>query len=183
MLLLGGDVAGSTLGIIGAGRIGTAAAMRSAGFNMRVIYHDETRNDLLEDKLGAEKVTLDTLLTESDIISLHVPLLPDTKHLIDENTLKVMKPSAILINTSRGPVVDEKALAAALKNGVIAGAGLDVFENEPAVHPDLLDCENAVVLPHIGSATITARTKMAVMAAENLLAGLKGRKPPNLVNP
>ena len=182
LLFLGGDIAGRTLGIIGSGRIGQAMAMKSRGFNMRVLYADEIANTKLEKEIGARKVDLETLLRESDFVSVHVPLLPTTKHLINATSLRMMKKTAYLINTSRGPVVDEAALAEALKNGVIAGAALDVFENEPAVHPDLLKLDNAVLTPHIASATIETRSNMARIAAENLIACLNGQKPPNLVN-
>lgn len=182
LMYLGGDVTGRTLGIVGAGRIGHHMAMRSRGFNMRVLYADEFVNAVLEKEIGAKRVSLEELLRESDFVSLHVPLLPSTKHLINAASLRLMKPSAYLINTSRGPVVDEAALADALRSGVIAGAALDVFENEPAVHPGLLDLQNVVLTPHTASATIATRNNMATMAANNLLAGLKGERPTNLVN-
>lgn len=182
LLFLGGDVTGRTLGIIGAGRIGHAVALKSRGFNMRVLYADEMPNPLIEREVGARKVSVEELLRESDYVSLHVPLLPSTKQLINAQSLRWMKKTAYLINTSRGPVVDEAALAAALKNGVIAGAALDVFEREPLVHPELLKLDNVVLTPHTASATIETRSKMATMAAENLLAGLAGQKPANLVN-
>lgn len=182
LMYLGGDVTGRTLGVVGAGRIGHHMAMRSRGFNMRVLYADEFVNPILEKEIGARKVSLEELLRESDFVSLHVPLLPSTRHLINAKTVRLMKPSAYLINTSRGPVVDEAALAEALRAGVIAGAALDVFENEPAVHPGLLDLSNVVLTPHTASATIATRNNMATMAANNLLAGLKGERPINLVN-
>lgn len=182
LMYLGGDLTGRTLGVVGVGRIGHAMAMRSRGFNMRVLYTDEFQNTVLERELGALRVELEELLHEADFVSLHVPLLPGTKHLINAKTLRLMKPTAYLINTSRGPVVDEAALAEALQNNVIAGAALDVYENEPAVHPGLLPLENVVLTPHTASATIETRNKMATMAATNLLAGLRGEKPPNLVN-
>jgi glyoxylate reductase len=182
LLFLGGDVTGRTLGIVGAGRIGHAVATKSRGFNMRVLYADEVPNTKLEQEIDARKVSLEELLRQSDFVSIHVPLLPSTTHLINATSLRMMKKTAYLINTSRGPVIDEAALAEALKNGVIAGAALDVFENEPAVHPELLKLENVVLTPHIASATIATRSKMATMAAENLIAGLAGQKPPNLVN-
>ncbi|MFQ6115540.1 MAG: 2-hydroxyacid dehydrogenase [bacterium] len=183
LMFLGGDISGRTLGVIGAGRIGQAMAMKSQGFNMRVLYADEIPNPRLEQEIGANRVPVEELLRESDFISIHVPLLPSTKHLINATTLRMMKKTAYLINTSRGPVVDEAALAEALKNGIIAGAALDVFENEPKVHPELLRLENVVLTPHIASATIETRNKMASMAAQNLIDGLKGKKPTNLVNP
>ncbi len=181
-LFLGGDLIGRTLGIIGAGRIGTAVAKRSVGWNMRVLYTDVQRNEMLEDAVQARFVDLDTLLRESDYISIHVPLTSDTHHLIDEAALRKMKPTAYLINTSRGPVIDEAALARALKENVIAGAGLDVFEFEPKIHPELLELDNVVITPHIASATFDTRNKMATMAATNLIEALKGHRPPNLVN-
>lgn len=183
LLFLGGAVTGRTLGIVGAGRIGSAVAMKSRGFNMRILYTAGSPKPQLEAETGARRVGLEELLRESDFVSLHVPLLPDTVHLMCADTLRLMKPTAYLINTGRGPLVDEAALTDALKNGVIAGAALDVFEHEPAVHPELLQLENVVLTPHTASATIESRSKMAVMAAENLIAGLAGEKPPNLVNP
>jgi len=182
LLFLGSDVSGRTLGIVGAGRIGSAMAMKSRGFNMRVLYAGHSPKPALESEIGARKVGLQELLRESDFVSLHVPLRPDTFHIINTDALRSMKRTAYLINTGRGPLVDEAALADALTNGVIAGAALDVFENEPAVHPALMKLENAVLTPHTASATITSRSKMAMMAAENLIAGLAGRKPQNLVN-
>jgi glyoxylate reductase len=182
LLFLGGDVTGRTLGIIGAGRIGHAVAMKSRGFNMRVLYADEVPNQKLEQEIGALRVSVEELLREADFVSVHVPLLPSTKHLINADSLRLMKKTAYLINTSRGPVVDEAALAVALKNGVIAGAALDVFENEPLVNPELLQLDNVVLTPHTASATITTRSKMATMAAENIIMALAGQKPPNLVN-
>jgi lactate dehydrogenase-like 2-hydroxyacid dehydrogenase len=182
LLFLGGDITGQTLGIVGAGRIGHHMALRSRGFDMPVLYCDEVANPALEKQIGARRVPLEELLQKADFVSLHVPLLPNTKHLIHAGTLKKMKPTAYLINTSRGQVVDEAALAIALRQGIIAGAALDVFENEPAVNPGLLELDNVVLTPHIASATIATRSKMATMAANNLLAGLRGEKPPNLVN-
>jgi D-3-phosphoglycerate dehydrogenase len=182
LMFLGGDVTGRTLGVIGAGRIGHAVAMKSKGFNMRVLYADEIENKILEQELGAKKVSTEDLLRQADFVSLHVPLLPATRHFINKDTLRLMKKTAYLINTSRGPVIDEAALAEALRNGVIAGAALDVFENEPAVHPELLKLDNVVLTPHIASATFDTRNKMATMAADNLIAALAGQRPPNLVN-
>ncbi len=182
LMFLGGDITGRTLGVVGAGRIGQHVALRSRGFSMRVLYSDEVANLNLEKEIGARRVAFEELLQEADFVSLHVPLLPGTKHLINAAALKKMKPTAYLINTSRGPVVDEAALAEALRNHVIAGAALDVFENEPAVHPGLLELDNVVLTPHTASATIATRSNMASMAANNLLAGLRGEKPPNLVN-
>jgi len=183
LLFLGSDLKGKTLGIIGAGRIGTAMARKSKGFEMRVLYYDVTPNEELEKELNAEKVSLDKLLQESDFISVHVSLSEQTTHLIEERELGMVKKTAYLINTSRGPVIDEKALVEALKDKQIAGAGLDVYEEEPKLAPGLAELDNAVLVPHLGSATFDTRTKMAVMAAENLIAGLKGETPPNLVNP
>lgn len=182
MLLLGSDVHGKTLGIVGAGRIGTAVAARAAGFSMRVVYTDEVRSEALE-ALGARRLALDDVLREADFISLHVPLMPETHHLIGERELNLMKPTAYLINTSRGPVVDEMALVKALQDKRIAGAGLDVFEQEPALAPGLVDLDNVVIVPHIASATVETRTKMGNIAVTNLLAMLRGEDPPHCVNP
>jgi len=181
-LLLGGDVYGKTLGIIGAGRIGSAVAMRTSGFNMRVLYADVRPNRELERRVGAERVSVDALLRESDFVSIHVPLMPETRHLIGRRSLAMMKPTAYLINTSRGAVVDEVALADALRDKTIAGAGLDVFEEEPEINPALLELDNVVITPHIASGSVETRTKMATTAAENVLAALNGRTPPNAVN-
>ncbi|MBM4047974.1 MAG: D-glycerate dehydrogenase [Planctomycetes bacterium] len=183
MLFLGGDITGKTLGIVGAGRIGAAMARRSVGFKMKVLYCDPTRNEELERELGAKQVDMPTLLKESDFVSVHVLLTPATRHLIGEKELGMMKPTAYLINTSRGPVVDEAALVKALEEKKIAGAGLDVYEDEPKLKPGLAKLPNAVIPPHIASATIWTRGKMAEMAATNLVAALKGERPPNLVNP
>ena len=182
MQFLGRDVHGATLGIIGAGRIGTATGLRAIGFRMRLLYVDETENDEL-DGIGGVRVDLETALRESDFVSLHVPLTDQTWHLISRRELEMMKPTAFLINTSRGPVVDEAALVAALKERRIAGAGLDVYEHEPTPAPGLTELDNVVCIPHIGSATEGTRSRMAVMAAENLVAALKGDRPANLVNP
>ncbi len=182
-LFTGHDIHHRTLGLVGMGRIGQAMARRGRGFEMRLLYHDAVRAAAqIERELGVEYVELDTLLAESDFISLHVPLLPQTRHLIGAPQLARMKKTAILVNTSRGPVVDEAALAAALAAGQIAGAGLDVFEREPQVEPGLLGLSNAVLAPHIASASIATRTRMCLMAAENVVAALSGRRPPNLVN-
>jgi D-3-phosphoglycerate dehydrogenase len=182
-LLCGHDIYGRTLGLLGMGRIGQAVARRARGFQMRVLYHDAVRQDAQSERdLGVEFVPFETLLRESDFVSLHVPLLPETKRLIGAGALAQMKKTAILINTSRGPVVDEAALAEALANGTIAGAGLDVFEREPAVEPKLLQLENAVLAPHIASASIETRKKMCQMAVENAVAALQGRPPANVVN-
>ena len=183
MLLLGVDLKGATLGLIGFGRIGKAMARRASGFDMRVIYYDP-KEAKPEPGLQARRVEFETLLKESDFISLHTPLTPDTYHLIDSEALSKMKPNAVLINTSRGPVVDPAALYEALKEKRIFGAGLDVTEPEP-ISPDspLLMLDNIVVVPHIASASRTSRDQMAWMAAQNLVAGLKGERLPNCVNP
>jgi lactate dehydrogenase-like 2-hydroxyacid dehydrogenase len=178
---LGTDVVGRRLGIIGAGRIGARVARMAAGFDMEVVYHNRKANPEM-DKLGARLVGLDELLKTSDFVSVHVPLTPETKHLLGPREFGLMKPTAVLVNTARGPVVDEAALAAALRAKQLFAAGLDVYEAEPTIHPALYDLENVVLLPHIGSATVSTRTKMAVMAAENLIAMLAGRRPANPVN-
>jgi lactate dehydrogenase-like 2-hydroxyacid dehydrogenase len=183
MMYLGGVLVGRTLGIIGAGRIGSAVAQRSAGWKMRIVYTDIARNKELEERLGARQVDLPTLLKESDVVSLHTVLDASTRHLIGAKELGMMKKTAYLINTSRGPVIDEAALAKALKDRVIAGAGLDVYEEEPQVNKGLLRLENVVLAPHIASATIATRSKMATMAANNLVAALRGQRPENIVNP
>ena len=183
MMYLGGDLVGRTLGIVGAGRIGTTVALRSMGWGMRILYTDVNQNKELEQKLGAKKVDLATLLKESDVVTLHTVLDASTRHLIGEKELGMMKKSAYLINTSRGPVIDEAALAKALKKKVIAGAGLDVYEEEPKVQKGLLKLENVVLAPHIASATIATRSKMSTMAANNLVAALRGQRPENIVNP
>ncbi|MDH7517197.1 MAG: D-glycerate dehydrogenase [Candidatus Thermoplasmatota archaeon] len=183
MLMLGQDVSNKTLGVVGAGRIGTAFALKSKGFNMKVLYFDEKKNQMLEDDLGAKKVDLHRLLKESDYVSLHVPLVDATYHMIGEKELRMMKKNSILVNTSRGPVVDEKALIKALKEKWIFGAGLDVYEYEPVIPKELLKLDNVVLQPHSASATIETRTKMALIAAENMMIGLKGEIPPNCINP
>lgn len=183
MLMLGQDATNKTLGIVGAGRIGTAVALKSKGFNMNVLYYDSRINEKLEEELGAKKVDLTKLLKKSDFVSIHVPLIDSTHHLISEEELKIMKKTAVLINTSRGPVVDEKALVKALQEKWIFGAGLDVYEHEPKVTEELKKLDNVVLQPHSASATFETRTKMAIMAAENIVAGLKGEIPPNCVNP
>ena len=183
MLMHGQDITNKTLGVVGTGRIGTAFALKSKGFNMKVLYVDEKTNEQLEKELNAKKVELNKLLENSDFVSLHVPLLPATHHLISEKELKMMKKTAVLINSSRGPVVDEKALAKALKEKWIFAAGLDVYEYEPEISKELLELDNVVLQPHSASATTESRTGMAIMAAENMIAGLKGEIPPNCVNP
>jgi glyoxylate reductase len=184
MLFLGREVTGKTLGIIGMGKIGKAVAQRARCFNMPILYHNRSRIGISEEKeLMAKYVDMKTLLSQSDFITLHVPLTDQTKHLIGSQELSLMKPTAYLINTSRGPVVDEKALLQALKKKKIGGAGLDVYENEPALTPGLAELDNAILLPHVGSGTLETRYRMASMSVENLIAGLSGKVPPNLVNP
>jgi len=183
-MMLGVDVNHATLGLVGIGRIGRAVARRGRGFNMRVIYSDP--NPLLPDverEMGLARVDLPTLLAESDFVSLHTPLTERTTHLIGAAELAMMKPTAILVNTSRGPVVDEAALAEALKQHRIAGAGLDVYEREPSVHPGLLAAHNVTLAPHIASASNRTRSEMCGVAARNLVTGLRGGLPANLVNP
>jgi glyoxylate reductase len=182
--LLGAPVWGATLGVIGLGRIGQAMARRGRGFDMEVLYYSRRRRPELEAQLGLQYRPLEELLAASDFVSLHVPLSEQTHHLIGERELGLMKKSAILINTARGPVVDQKALVAALRTGQIAAAGLDVFEREPiSLDNPLLELDNVVLIPHLGSATRPSRYEMGTTAARNLLAAVSGRKPPNLVNP
>jgi glyoxylate reductase len=184
MLLLGGDVHGKTLGVVGFGRIGRAMARRALGFGMRVLYQDAVAADAAaERELRATRTDLATLLRESDFVTLHTPLLPETRHLINAESLRTMKKTAYLINAARGPVVDEAALVRALREGWIAGAGLDVFEEEPKVHPGLIDLSNVVLAPHIASASHETRLQMATLAVENCLAVLEGKTPPTPVNP
>jgi len=184
LLFCGAEVHHSTLGLIGAGRIGKIIAKRASGFEMKVIYYDVYRMSP-EDEAAYHLIymPIDEVLQEADFVSVHTPYMPSTHHLISERELHLMKPTAMLINTARGPIVDEKALANALQSGTIAGAGLDVFENEPAVEPTLLTMENVVLLPHIASASLKTRTLMATMASENIVAHFHGQKPPNIVNP
>ncbi|MEM1996975.1 MAG: glyoxylate reductase [Candidatus Bathyarchaeia archaeon] len=183
-MLLGRDIYGATLGLIGAGRIGSAVARRAKCFNMKILYYDVVRNPQIEKEAGAVFVPLDTLLRESDFISIHVPLTKETYHLIDAEKLKLVKKTAYLINTSRGPVVDEKALYEALKEERLAGAALDVFEQEPLpADSPLLKLNNIILTPHIASASYETRSRMAEMVAENLIAFFDGKVPPNLVNP
>jgi glyoxylate reductase len=180
---LGQDISGKTLGIIGMGRIGQAVAKRAVGFDMPIIYTSRTRLPAdREAKISARYTSLEALLQEADFISLHIPLTPQTRHLMGVDQLRLMKPSAILINTARGPIIDETALLLALRQNWIRGAGLDVYENEPLLTPGLTECENAVLLPHVGSATIETRTRMAQLATHNLLTGLRGSTPPNCLN-
>lgn len=177
-MLVGQDVHHRTLGILGMGRIGQAMARRGSGFSMRILYHDAAPVPV-----DAEFVSKEQLLRESDFISLHVPLTDATRHYIGEADLRMMKPTAILVNTSRGPVVDEAALARALREKWIGGAGIDVFEREPQVHPELLQCENAVLAPHIASASVDTRRGMSMIAVENVVDALEGRRPKTLLNP
>ena len=182
--LWGSDLHGKTLGLYGCGRIGQAMARRGRGFSMRILYHARHRTDaVIEKELQAELVDRETLQRESDFLSVHVPSTAETRHSIGKAELALMKPSAVIINTARGNIIDEEALVQALSGGQILGAGLDVFENEPKVHPALIGMSNVTLLPHIGSATAETRFKMAWLAAENLIAFLKGQRPPNLVNP
>lgn len=181
--LLGGDIWGKTLGIVGMGRIGRGVARRAQGFQMRVLYHNRSRESAdVERELRAEYVPLDALLRESDFVTLHVPLSPETRHLISTAQFEKMKRTAYLINTSRGPVVDEAALVDALDRSLIAGAALDVYEHEPKVHPALIPRKDVILAPHIASASIETRTKMAVMAATNAAALFEGKRPPNALN-
>ncbi len=176
--MLGMGLQGKTLGIVGLGQIGTATARRARAFGMQIAYAGRRQADpALEAELGAAMLDLDELLASADVVSIHCPLSAETRHLIDARRLAMMKPTAYLVNTARGPIVDEAALAAALRTGAIAGAGLDVFEREPAVEPGLLELENVVLLPHLGSATIETRTAMGVLAAQNAVAVLAGDPP------
>ena len=183
-MMLGADVHGATLGLIGVGRIGRGVAHRARGFNMRVLYYDpQPLPPDAERDLNASRVNLDRLLAESDFVSVHVPLTQETHHLLSTPQFGQMKKTAILINTSRGPVVDEAALVGALNAKKIAGAGLDVYEREPAVHPGLLSMPNVVLAPHIASATVRTRSEMSAMAARNVATAVRGGRPPNLLNP
>jgi len=183
LLQLGTDVFGKTLGIIGCGRIGSAVARRAAkGFDMKILYYDTKSFPELEKELDMEFCSFDSLLKSSDFISLHVPLTKNTKHLIGKKEITKMRSTAFLINTSRGPVIDERALVEALKENRIAGAALDVYENEPELAPGLNDLENVILAAHIASASIETRTKMGLIAVENLLVGLEGKIPPNCIN-
>ncbi|MGD8150806.1 2-hydroxyacid dehydrogenase [Ornithinimicrobium sp. Y1694] len=177
--LLGSGLQRKTLGVVGLGAIGAATARRARAFGMNILYSSRSKADsALENELMAHRVDMDTLLAESDVISLHCPYSPATHHLMGAEEFAAMKSSAYIVNTARGPVIDEAALVEALKSGEIAGAGLDVFEDEPEVHPGLLECENAVLVPHLGSATIETRTAMATLAADNAVAMLDGEDPP-----
>ncbi len=183
-LLMGQDIHGATLGIYGMGRIGQAMAERARGFQMRVIYTDVVRlPEERERELNVSYVDMTTLLKDSDFISIHCPLMPETTHAFSTKEFAAMKPTAVLVNSARGPVIDEPALAEALKQGQIFSAGLDVYEDEPTIHPDLLACENVVLLPHLGSASFETRSRMAEIAASNIVARLQGQTPPTCVNP
>jgi len=184
MQLLGVELTGKTLGIIGFGRIGQAVARRAKAFGMNVIYYQRTpRDKSIDSSERCYYQPLEALLKQADIVSIHVPMTEETYHLIGEEQLSLMKRGAYLINTARGPVVDEEALVKALKNGILAGAGLDVFEREPHIHPELLQLNNTVLTPHIGTSTMETRIAMAKMAAKNLIAFFEGKQPPNVVNP
>ncbi|MGQ1838240.1 2-hydroxyacid dehydrogenase [Kocuria turfanensis] len=177
--LLGSSLQGKTLGVVGMGGIGQATARRARAFGMEIVYQSRREIDpAIAAELGARRVDLEELLAVSDVVSLHCPYGPATHHLIGAEQLAAMKDSAYLVNTARGPIVDEAALASALREGRIAGAGLDVFEHEPQVHPELLELDNVVLVPHLGSATVETRTAMAVLAADNVLAVLGGQRPP-----
>lgn len=178
------DISGTTLGIVGLGRIGQAMAKRAAGFEMRVLYTDAQRASRdVEERLGASFVPLDTLLRESDFVTIHVPLFDATRHLIDARALSLMKPTAYLINAARGPIVDERALVRALGAGTIAGAALDVYEDEPRLAEGLAELDNVILIPHLGANSRRTRDRMAAMTVENIAAALGGEIPPNLVNP
>lgn len=183
LMMLGQDAHGKTLGVVGFGRIGRAVGRRAAGFGMRLVYHSLHRADPgVEKELSAGYRSLDDLLAEADLVSINCKLTEETRHLFGEEQFRKMKPTAVLVNTARGPVVDEAALAQALQAGEIFAAGIDVFEEEPEVHPALLACENAVIIPHLGSSTVDTREAMGMLAAENTLAVLAGTDPPTLVN-
>jgi glyoxylate reductase len=181
-LMLGMELSGKTIGILGAGRIGQATARRASAFDMQIIYCSRHDKFAFEAEYKARRVGLEELLKQSDIVSIHLPLVPETRYLLDRHELNLMKKGAILINTGRGPIVNEAALVEVLKSGRLAGAGLDVYEEEPKIHADLLKMDKTVLLPHIGSATTTTRRKMSEMVAENIIAALSGKRPKNLVN-
>ena len=184
LMMLGQDVHHKTIGIVGFGRIGQAVARRAKGFGMRVIYADALQlPPEVEAETGAERRELDDLLAQADFVSIHTNLTPETRHLFDAAAFARMKPTAVLVNTSRGPVVDESALADALASGEIFAAGLDVFEREPEVEERLLELDNVVIIPHLGSATVDTRDAMGMLAVENVFAALEGRRPPTLLNP
>jgi glyoxylate reductase len=183
-MLLGMGLQEKTLGVVGMGAIGQSLARRAKAFGMTIVYSDARQASAeVEQELGARRVELDELLRTADVVSIHAPLMDETRHLINADTLALMKESAYLVNSARGPIIDEAALVDALTAGKIAGAGLDVYENEPETHPGLLDLDNVVLLPHLGSATIETRTAMGVLAAQNAIAALTGERPPTPVNP
>jgi len=183
-MLLGMGLQDKTLGVVGMGAIGQSVARRAKAFGMEIVYSDARQaSEDVERELGAKRVELEELLRTADVVTVHAPLMDETRHLIDSETLGLMKETAYLVNSARGPIIDEAALVDALQAGKIAGAGLDVFENEPDVHPGLLELDNVVILPHLGSATIETRTAMGVLAAKNAIAVLNGDKPPTPVNP
>lgn len=182
MMFLGRDITGKTLGLVGAGRIGFNFAKKAKAFDMKILYTGLRRKSKIEKDLGAIYVDKETLLKEADFVSLHVPLLPSTIHYISENEFSIMKKTSVIVNTSRGPVIDEKALVKALKQGEIWGAGLDVYENEPDIEPELLDMNNVVIVPHIASATMETRTNMGLIAANNIIKVLAGEEPDTCVN-
>lgn len=181
-LMLGQDISNKTLGIFGTGRIGTAFGLKSKGFKMNVLYYDEKNNSTLEKELNAKKVEKSELIKKSDFISIHLPLNKSTFHFIDINELQNMKENSILINTARGPIINENALIKALEKKWIFGAGLDVFENEPIINPKLLKLDNVIIQPHSASATIKTRSKMSIIAAKNMIEGLENKIPTNCVN-
>jgi glyoxylate reductase len=181
-LLLGRNINGKTLGIIGCGRIGQAVGLKAPAFGMKILYYNRSARPDFEKTTGARKVSLDTLLRNSDFVSLHLPLTARTKHFIGIKELRRMKPTAFLINVARGPIVNEPALVYALQKKIIAGAGLDVYEKEPIVHPGLLKFDNVTLLPHLGSATVETRTRMAIIAVENIIAALDGQQPKFAIN-
>jgi glyoxylate reductase len=183
-MLLGMGLQDKTLGVVGMGAIGQSLARRAKAFGMDIVYSDARRADeKVESELGARQLELDELLRVSDVVSLHAPLMDETRHLMNAERLGQMKDTAYLVNSARGPIIDEAALVDALRAGEIAGAALDVYENEPQVHEGLLDLDNVVLLPHLGSATIETRTAMGVLAAKNAIAVIKGERPPTPVNP
>lgn len=176
-LLTGVDVRNKTVGILGTGRIGTAFAKRMSGFDSKILYYNKTNNEQIEKSFGGKKVSLNVLLKQADFISIHLPLTPDTYHLLNKEKLQMLKSTAVVINTARGEIIDERELIKLLKGRKIFAAGFDVYENEPAVNSELFKLDNVVLLPHVGSATIETRSKMAELAAKNVIAVLKNKKP------